>query len=152
MRTMDNRQHLGREIGIAANQFKRATDRIIEKKVGLTASQANTLHYIMICAEQGDVYQKDIERQFDLRSPSVTAMLKQLEAKGLIVREPDEKDARMKRIVLTPKAMEIQEKIGECIFEMEDVVSGCLTKEERTQLIVLLRRVSERISQKDKEG
>ncbi len=149
MRTMDNRQHLGREISIAANQFRRITDRIIEHRVGLTAAQTHTLHFIMIRAEQGAVYQKDIEREFDLRSPSVTSMLKQLEAKELIVREPDAHDGRLKRIVLTPKAMEIQEQICSCIMYMEEEVGNCLNGEEKAQLMTLLRRISEKVSEMD---
>lgn len=152
MRTMDNRQHLGREISIAANQFRRTTDRIIENRVGLTAAQTHTLHFIMIRSQDGSVYQKDIEREFDLRSPSVTSMLKQLEAKGLIVREPDEHDGRLKRIVLTPEAMKIQEQICSCLMYMEEEVGNCLSREEKTQLIVLLRKVSEKVSEMDKEG
>ena len=146
-----NGLHLGREIAIAANQFRRVTDRIIERRVGLTAAQANTLHFIMDKSKVGAVYQKDIEKSFGLRSPSVTGMLKQLEAKGLIRRETDSEDARLKRIVLTEEARRSEKEIHSCIFGMEDAISDCLDEEERQEFTRLLKKVSDEISRKDKE-
>lgn len=143
--------HLGREIAMAANQFRRVTDRIIERRVGLTAAQANTLHYIMDKSRTDVVYQKDIEKYFGLRSPSVTGMLKQLEAKGLITRETDCDDARLKRTVLTKEARKIEEKIRDCIFGMEDAISDCLTEDERQEFLSLIKKVSEEINRKDRE-
>ncbi len=141
-------RQLGREIIFTANQFKRVTDRNIERMVGLTAAQANTLHFVMDHSEKGVVYQKDIERFFGLRSPSVTGMLKQLEAKGLIRRETDSGDARLKRIVLTGEAREIEEKIHSCIFQMEDAVSGCLTEQEQDALQSILDKICREINRR----
>lgn len=146
-----NGLHLGREIIFAANQFRRVTDRIIERSVGLTAAQANTLHFIMDKSRVGEVYQKDIEKCFGLRSPSVTGMLKQLETKGLIRRETDCDDARLKRIVLTEEARGIEEKIHDCIFGMEDAISACLTRAEQQEFLSILKKVSDEINKKDKE-
>lgn len=146
-----NGLHLGREIIIAANQFKRVTDRNIERKVGLTSAQANTLHFIMDRSAEGAVYQKDIERCFGLRSPSVTGMLKQLEQKGLIRRETEAGDARLKRIVLTEEARRIEEQIHSCIFEMEDAITDCLTEDERRNLREILGKIGAKILREDRE-
>ena len=146
-----NGLHLGREIIITANQFKRVTDRNIERKVGLTAAQASTLHFIMNRSAEGSVYQKDIERCFGLRSPSVTGMVKQLEQKGLIRRETEAGDARLKRIVLTEEARRIEEQIHTCIFEMEDAISDCLTENERLGLQAILKKISAKILREDRD-
>ena len=97
------------------------------------------------------VYQKDIERCFGLRSPSVTGMLKQLEAKGLILRETESGDARLKRIVLTDAAKGIEEQIHGCIFGMEDAISDCLTETERQELQMILGKIIEELKRKDRE-
>lgn len=146
-----NGLHLAREIGFTANQFRRVTDRMIEHRVGMTAAQANTLHFIMNRSREGAVYQKDIERCFGLRSPSVTGILKQLEQKGLIRREIESEDARLKRIVLTEAARGIEEQIHACIFSMEDAISDCLTDEERQSLQTILQKINEAIRRGDKE-
>ena len=148
----ENGLYLVREIAITAKLFRRVTDRIIEKRVGMTAAQANTLHYIMDRSREGAVYQKDIEQCFGLRSPSVTGMLKQLEAKGLIRRETECGDARLKRIVLTEAAKGIEEQIHSCIFGMEDAISDCLTEAECRSLQTILAKINEEIKRKDLEG
>lgn len=59
------------------------------------------LNFILVESALHPVYQKDIEKEFSLRPPTVTEMLKSLEARELILRIPDEQDGRFKRIVFT---------------------------------------------------
>ena len=53
-----------------------------------------------------DVYQKDLEATFHIRRSTASGILQIMVRDGLLVREPVEGDARLKRLVLTPIAQE----------------------------------------------
>ena len=59
----------------------------------------------IIRAGHGDVYQKDVEQEFRIRRSTATVMLQSLEQKGYLVRVASTEDARLKRILLTEKAI-----------------------------------------------
>ncbi len=77
-----------------------------------------------------DIFQRDFEEQFSIRRSTATNMLKLMEANGLIVRQSVEWDARLKRIVLTEKAIEIHKQIGKHIEETEKRLSKGISEDE----------------------
>ncbi|MDD2414794.1 MAG: MarR family winged helix-turn-helix transcriptional regulator [Eubacteriaceae bacterium] len=52
-----------------------------------------------------DIFQRDIERELHIRRSTATGILKLMEKNGWIIREPVPYDARLKKIILTPKAL-----------------------------------------------
>lgn len=66
-----------------------------------------------------DIFQKDFETKFSIRRSTASCILKTMEQKGLILRQSVESDARLKKIVLTEKAVEIHHKITEEIHNRE---------------------------------
>ena len=66
-----------------------------------------------------DIFQKDFETEFSIRRSTASCILKTMEQKGLIERLSVESDARLKKIVLTNKAIEIHHKITEEIEHRE---------------------------------
>ena len=80
--------------------------------------------------KNGSIYQRDLEKEFHIRRSSVAETLRLMENKGLIVREYVSHDARLKRIVLTPKATAIQEQVVKKIEEVEiELTKGLSTGE-----------------------
>ena len=79
---------------------------------------------------ESDVYQKDLENAFHMAPSSITAIVKNLEKSGLIKREAVEKDARLKRIVLTDKGLEFQEKTMENFAKLEQVAVAGIPKDD----------------------
>ena len=77
-----------------------------------------------------DVYSRDIEKQFSVRRPTMNAILQLMEKNGLLIREPDEKDARLKKIKLTQKALEIHELHKAHIDSFEKAIREDLSDEE----------------------
>ena len=77
-----------------------------------------------------DIFQRDFEERFSIRRSTATNMLKLMEANGLIVRQNVEHDARLKKIVLTEKAIEIHKQIGKHIEETEKLLSNGISSEE----------------------
>ena len=87
---------VGRQINKISNYLRRRSQNT-QKKIGLTNSQALVLDYIM--ASPSPVYQKDIEKEFNLRSSSATELICGMEQKGLIEKIESSSDKRLKEIV-----------------------------------------------------
>ncbi len=58
-----------------------------------------------------DIFQKDFESKFSIRPSTASNILKNMEQKGFIERISVESDARLKKIVLTEKAIEIHKNV-----------------------------------------
>ncbi len=67
-----------------------------------------------------DIFQRDFEEKFSIRRSTASIMLKTMEQKGFIKRQSVESDARLKKIVLTDKAIENHEKIMKSIKYREE--------------------------------
>lgn len=78
-----------------------------------------------------NVYQRDLEKEFDFKRSTATKILQLLESKGYIIREGDDGDKRMKRILLTNEALEMNRRICSELSAAEERIEGLLTDEER---------------------
>ena len=97
----------------------------------LTASQTFTLIYLFKAhVRGGQVHQKDIEDAMDISNPSVTGILNRLEHKGLIHRVASTKDARVKNIVVSEQALELDKILREKFKENEEELVTALNDEE----------------------
>ena len=85
---------------------------------GLTAIQCIVLDYLY---ENGarDVFQRDLEVEFQIRRSTVTGILQGMERRGLISRQPVEQDARLKKLVLTEAGLRIHAKAEQHMREVE---------------------------------
>ena len=111
------------------NSIKRAVGRrmhVFEENFGLTPTQSWVLAYVFNRNGEGtDVFQKDIEAHFNIQRSTATGILQLMEKNGLISRESLDSDARMKRIVVTPKGREVCEMSRSAKDEMEaDLLRG----------------------------
>lgn len=141
---MRREQELGREIHMTSNFLDRRMNAVIFENgaEGVTPMHGMMLRFIGKKTEVGhDVYQKDIEAEFDIARSTVTATLKLMEKKGYIIREGVEHDARLKRLLITPLGEDAFERVRSSIQKVEALMREAFTKEEYAQLIVLLTRV-----------
>lgn len=117
----------------------------IEKTTGC---HGHILGYIYENTDR-DVYQKDIERAFNIRPSTATNMLKLMEKNGLIVRVSVENDARLKKIVLTKKAIDIHKFIERDLDEFENRLSKNITEQEREVFFTVLKKINNNIQEDD---
>jgi len=72
---------------------------------------------------------------------NLTGIVDRLEARGLLERHVDERDRRIKRLVVTPAGRALRRRFEERLFsEMPRVAD--LTEAERRRLLSLLRRLT----------
>ena len=107
---MDKEIHIGRKIIILSKRIHRRLDNGTSK-YGITGVQSRILGFIYHNSEKRDIFQKDIEEELDIRRSSVTSVLQLMEKNGYIERVSVSKDARLKKIILTEKGIEIQRNV-----------------------------------------
>ena len=120
---------IGRIIGILSNQIKRQFDSSASK-TGVTGVQGRVLHYLLGQPREQEIFQKDLEEEFNLRRSSATGILQLMEKNGYIERVPVEYDARLKKIVVLPKGLEASAAVDEDIRYVESKLQDGLTEEE----------------------
>ena len=132
--------NLGGLIHKVAHKMKREIDHA-NQKLGISGVQGRIIGYVRCESKNRDVFQKDIEEHFELRGSSVTSTLQNLEKMGFIVRESIPTDQRLKRIVLTKKALDIHNQITKKIEQVEKEAFSSISKEEEQLLSDLLKRI-----------
>lgn len=130
------------EIRMLSNMIKRRLDEgtAEEGDYGLTGMQGWVIGYIRT-NDGREIFQRDLEKAFNIRRASVTSVLKLMERNELIVREPVAYDARLKKITLTPKARNLHEMYVQRFMDFEKLLRQGLTEEE----LVAFFEISEKL-------
>lgn len=144
-----NVNQIGSNLTAVANFYNhRRTE--LQKKIYSNAFGASNGYIISYLCENEDenIFQRDIEREFDLSRSTVSTILKELEKEGLIERKSVIIDARLKKVVPTQKAKMINEACSKEIAHFfYDLASNLSDDEFGTFVKVLntLKKNSERI-------
>lgn len=88
-----------------------------------------------------DIFQRDFEERFSIRRSTATNMLKLMEKNGIITRESVDYDARLKKIVLTEKAIAIHKKAVKNIEMIESTLKNGITDEELASFYNVLDKI-----------
>lgn len=102
-----DRFHVGHRVRTLDNMLKRNM-QLVFNCLGVdevTAASGFIIMYLYHHPDQ-ETYQKDIEREFRICRSAVTNILNRMEENGLIYRETDDSDLRMKKLALTVKGEE----------------------------------------------
>ena len=132
-------RQIGFELKAANNMIRRKMDSIFAQQDGseLIGMQRPLLGYLYHKSRHGDVYQKDVEKEFRIRRSTATVMLQSMEQKGYVVRVASTEDGRLKRILLTEKAIEHHHVIEEQILNFNRELEAGLTEEEKAEQLKL---------------
>lgn len=95
-----------------------------------------------------EVYQKDLERYFHIGRSTVTNTIQLMEKRGLIRRESVERDARLKKVLLTEKGVQSHEKIEELITELNDGILDGIEEQDVETFIRVLHIIRENVEKK----
>ena len=82
-----NNMHVGRLIRILSHSMRRHNPTEMIENDDLTLMQKHVLKFILLETIHRDLYQKDIEEEFQIRKPTVTGILQLMEKNGYIYRE-----------------------------------------------------------------
>ena len=137
-------KYIGKDIIVLSNRIKRRM-RVAAEALGITDTQGRVLRYIWEESKKREVFQKDIEDEFDIRRSSVTQIIQLLERDGLIVRESVQRDARLKKLVLTEKAIEIQKVMNGKVRELEAEMQKDISPEEKELFLKILCKIRKNV-------
>lgn len=99
-----------------------------------------------LCHNQDrEIFQKDLETAFCVRSSTASRLLKQLEDSGYIERHSGSTDARLKQVVATPKAMALFQQIEQRIDEVEAILAKGIPPEEIDQFLQTLQKLKQNL-------
>lgn len=140
---MENKRYAARYISKLSNKLRRRIDAFSSKK-NFSGSQGRVLHFLL--AQAGDVFQKDIEEEYGLRPPTATELLKKMEQNGLIHREATAGDARLKRIVVSEKAMQYKDIVIEDITNLENELTRDISENEMEVFFKVIEKMLENIA------
>ena len=129
---MIEKNKLGLHISKINHIISRSLDSAVINTIdnNLTVSQAYVIDFISMKGDNQEVFQKDLEKEFDLKRSSISLMLNNMEKSDLIKRVPVAEDARLKKIVLTDKSKDLYEKISRAIDSVEDRLCENITPDE----------------------
>ena len=142
---MNEMKHVGRKVNILSHKIKRRIGKIALEH-GISGMQAKILGFIYVNSESRDIFQKSIEEEFDIRRSSVTSVLTLMEKNELIKRISVSEDARLKKIILTEKGIEVNKLVCREINEIEKIIYNNLSKEELDSFISNLDKLINKIS------
>lgn len=129
--------HFGRLLKQANNNMMRHFDQFA-KQFGLTGNQMAVIDFIMNHEKQ-EIFQRDIEHEFNIQRSTTTVLLQRMEKKGLIERHTSSKDARQKAVVLTDKAVNIASACQVYLRAEEEEFAQQFSAEEREIFLNILQ-------------
>ena len=139
---MEYQEDLGFQIRTLSHLVKRMVDQTAfsGKDAHPTGVQGWILGYLYTNQDK-DVFQRDIQQQFSIRRSTVTGILQLMEKNGLITRSSVDRDARLKKLELTPYAIELHERVGRSIRQVETSLAESLSPEEKQEFIRLCEKI-----------
>lgn len=108
----------------------------------ITGMQCGILGYLTFQDDSNEIFQKNIEEEFQIRRSTATGILQLMEKNSLIKREPVEYDARLKKIVLTKEGKMTREQAERRVRLIEEKLTNNLTPEEIETMFYLIDKIT----------
>ncbi|UQS82091.1 MarR family winged helix-turn-helix transcriptional regulator [Bombilactobacillus folatiphilus] len=139
----ENIMHL---IKIVSNQLSRQINHFA-KQFGLTGIQIQIIDYLNHLPQNQFVYQRDIEREFNIRRSTATSVLQKMEENQLIVRNVSPSDSRLKIVSVLPKAEALQPQISAFLERSNREILDNLSSLQRRSFIKALEKIPLKLKQ-----
>ena len=101
----------------------------------------------LVLNQDKDIFQKDIEKEFGITKSTVAGIIKLMEKKGFIERISVPRDARLKKLVLTDKGREYEDKMGTQFRLDEQMYRENSTDEELCIFIRVLNKIKQNVKE-----
>ncbi|MGN1419573.1 MAG: MarR family winged helix-turn-helix transcriptional regulator [Acutalibacteraceae bacterium] len=137
---------------MAMGRTSRTVKRFLDSKRKQMGDDPSTMNHGRIVGfifDSGDkdIFQKDIEKEFDIRRSTATNTLKLMEKNGLITRERTSYDERLKKIKLTEKSLEDACRIRQEMDAINAQIEKGITKKERETFFAVLEKIERNIKE-----
>lgn len=120
--------------------------RIYNISTDNNGAQTRILYFVLANYSERDIYQKDIEDELNIRSASISVLLKKLEENGMIIRERVPYDDRLKKIRPTSSSIEMKKKIDQNMQLVENQLTSGVSKEKLKIFFEVIQKMTENMS------
>ena len=143
-----------RKIGFEIHRSSRLVKRYLDKDTAgifvdnMTGTHGRAIGYFYHNSNR-DIFQKDFEQEFDIRPSTASNILFLMEKNGLITRESVPCDARLKKITLTKKAVDIHHLIESTLDKLEENLKEGISDEELSIFFRVIDKLNNNIERID---
>lgn len=143
---MPARNRIGFEVKTLSNLIKRKLDQSVfcPHSGHPTGMQGIIIGYLYHNQDR-DIFQKDIEAQLNIRRSTATGILQLMEKNGLIERAAVSHDARLKKLLLTSKAISLHDDVMKKLNELEKLITRGLSPEEVEAFLATLQKMKKNL-------
>lgn len=114
------------------------------KSMDVTGTQLRTLEYLYHCTEDANAV-SHISAHFGVKHTSVLHVLRVLEKKGYVIREPAEKGRRSKPIRLTQSGIALVKRNESKVEIVNQIMFAGMTAQEQEEFLRILKLVSDNL-------
>lgn len=139
------KKRVGPELKILDNMISRKLFLLHEKEnINITIMHSRILAYLFK-NKSHKIYQRDLEKYFDLRRSTMSGILQTMEKNGLILRIDDTFDARLKEVVVTSFSENKFKKIEKQMLLFDKMLTEGITKEELENFFYVIDKMKKNI-------
>lgn len=120
------------------NQIRRLADNNLPPEERAAPMQGRFIGYIK--HHPGNVYQRDLEAEFQIRRSTASTILQTMERNDLIRRESVVQDARLKKLVLTSRAEAYSDRFMREMARVEALITQGVSAEELAAFFTVAER------------
>jgi len=126
---------------------------LLQNSPDLTNGRGTVIHFIHSMNQDGkEIYQKDIEKNFNVNRSTASLVLQELENAGYLTKEISKTDKRLKEIKLTDKALEFVCEFDQMIQELNQKALDGFSDEEISKLKDYLGKIISNLTKGDEEN
>jgi len=139
-------KRIGLEIRITQSLMTRYIIKHLKKNDKFfSAIQIDIMIYLSKAEE--NVYQKDLEKEFNLRKSTISGILKTMEKNEIIEKLETKEDYRSKQIILTQKGKEISREYMIKLMQMEKLMQKGIDEQEVEIFLKVINQIKSNLKE-----
>ena len=147
---MQRENNIGFNIRRLSNYIKRDIEKSsVSQKIDLPKGVNGWAIGYFYENREKQIFQRDFENRFSIRRSTASNILKTMEQNGFIKRVSVENDARLKRIILTDKAIKIHQDIMNDITNREERMRKGFSDSEIDAFLSMINRFITNLEEQD---
>ncbi len=145
-----NSCHVGLVCKIINGEFRKTFEENA-RKAGMDSLTITHGRILGFLARSGDkeVFQRDIEKEFNINRSTVTGLMKAMEKNGLIERKMTAYDNRLRQVLLTKKGMDMHKKSIHIIEKTEAQLVEGIKQEELDSFFNTIKTIHKNMKKGD---
>ncbi|CUH94719.1 hypothetical protein P22_0785 [Propionispora sp. 2/2-37] len=128
-------------VGHLIQQISHLLEQLYNKNLANEDLSISHARVIYLLYQNDGMTQSELQQDLLIKASSITKLIDVLAQKGLVKRETSREDARIKRIYLTDEGRKKEEKLCKIREETEARLLHMLTKNEKKELISMLKSI-----------